>query len=87
MLDNSLPGSLRFEGGTSRLRGNHSPRVWSYPLHKSQGAHAALQVPLEESGHQAAALTAMLGQAPIGEIPVADEHGAEKLKGGQRRDG
>src|SRR5450631_3635257 len=59
----------------------------SYPLDKSQGAHAALQMPLQEGGHQATALTTMLGQALVGNVPVAAEQSRQQLQGGQSRVG
>jgi hypothetical protein len=56
-------------------------------LDKSQGANAALEMPLQEGGHQATALTSMLGQALVGDVPVTDEQGRQQFQGGQGRDG
>src|SRR5450631_3472907 len=66
------------------LMGDHSP-PWSCPFHQSQGAHAALEMPLQEGGHEGAALTTVLGQALVGDAPVADQQRRQKLQGGQRR--
>src|SRR5471032_1831421 len=76
MLDNSPVGSLR-----SSLRfDSHEPLASSCTLHKSQGAHAALEMPLQEGGNEATALTSMLGQALVGDGPVAGEQGRQQLE-------
>src|SRR5450631_2872467 len=86
ILDSSPMGSLRVEGGTSSLPGNHSLSASSCTFHQSQGAHATLQMPLKEGRHQATALTTVLGQALVGDAPVAGEQSRQQLEGGQRRD-
>jgi hypothetical protein len=58
----------------------------SYPLNQPQRAHATLEMPLQEGGHQSTALATMLGQAGIGDIPVADKQRRQQLQSGQRRD-
>src|ERR1017187_8491010 len=82
MFENSPLGSPR----CSIRVGAHWPPAWSSPLHESQGAHATLQMPLQEGGYQATALTTMLGQALVGDAPVAGEQSRQQLEGGQRRD-
>jgi hypothetical protein len=40
-------------------------------------------MPLQEGGHEATSFTSVLGQALVGDGPVAGEQGRQQLEGGQ----